>query len=330
MASSKHDIRDLERRLMAATSAPATWQTPDDVSRMSFEAMTADLSLIRTLPSTGVLRFSGGGVPDSTAPLSEITRALQHFQRLTTAIAAAGEGDKELGKQASVNVQRKSRLMIAGSPGRGSLLFDLTPETLPAEEISDGPDGAVSMFREPPDDDQQIDHAVSAVIDLIALGNALPPELTGSRFTDEITALGPRAAACMRDFTRTVHRNQFDVDVEWRQPHRPTARVHLGTASAELIARAIELSESDTQVVVIEGSVLTVSTVQRQAWLIEPSDGEPVAVRHSDVPHEQTIGIATHDLVRITAVMKTSVSTAGVSKTTYEATQVERISESPE
>jgi hypothetical protein len=328
MASNEPSLEDLERQIVASASGAAHWQTPGDVSRMSFEALAADLSMIRTLPSQGVLQFSGVGVSHSAAPLSEITRALHHFQRLTTAIAAADEDDKELGKQASTAVQRKSKLMIAGSPGNGSLVFNLMPEMPPAQEVGDGPNGAVSMFREPKDDDQQVDHAVSEAINLIALGNSLPPDLIDSEFVQGIATFGPRTAACMRDFARTLHRSQFDVDLEWRQPQRPTARVHLGAASADLIAQAIERSESDSQDVEIEGLVLTVSTVQNQQWLIEPSDGDPIAVRHTDIPHEQTIGIATYDRVRITARMKTSVTSAGVSKTTYEAIRVERLSDS--
>ncbi|MGB3476403.1 MAG: hypothetical protein WBA69_16640 [Mycobacterium sp.] len=327
MASNDPSLEDLERLIMASASGPVGWQTPGDVSRMSFEALAADLSIVRALPSLGVLRFSGVGVMHSAAPLSEVTRALHHFQRLTTAIAAAEDGDKELGKQASAAVSRRSRLMIAGSPGQGSLVFDLMPESSPADEVGDGPQGAVSMFREPSDDDQQIDHAVVEAINLLTKGNDLSPELTGSDFIDGIVELGPRTAACMRDFTRTVHRSQFDVDVEWRQPQRATARVHVGAGRADLIARAIELSKSDTQPVVIEGRVLTVSTVQSQQWLIEPSDGDPVAIKHAGIPHEQTVGIATYDRVRITAQMKTSVTTAGVSKTTYEGLTVERLAD---
>ncbi|KUI17396.1 hypothetical protein AU191_08785 [Mycolicibacterium acapulense] len=294
---------------------------------MSFDALAASLSIIRTLPSSGVLRFSGDGVPHSAAPLSEVTRALHHFQRLTTAIVAAEADDKELGKQASVAVQRKSRLLIAGSPGQGSVVFNIVPEMRPAEEVGDGPDGAVSMFRDAKDDDQQVDRAVGEAINLISMGNDLPPDLMGSPFIDGIVNLGPRTAACMRDFTRTIHRSQFDVDLEWRQPARPTARVHLGAAKADLIAQAIERSEIDTQPVTIEGRVLTVSMVESQQWLIEPNEGQPIAVKHAALPPEQTVGIATNDRVRITAQMKTSVTTAGVAKTTYDATRVERISD---
>jgi len=325
MASNDPRIEDLERYVAASTSEPASWRTPDDVSRMSFEALATDASILRTVPSTGVLRFSGAGVSQSAGSLSEIGRALHQFQRLATAIAAADENDRALGREASTDVQRKSRLMIAGGPGLGSLVFNLMPEMLPEHEVADGPDGAVSMFREPKHDDQRIDQTVSETISLMGLGGELMPDLVGSEFIDAIASFGPRTAACMRDFTRTMHRSGFDVDLEWRQPQRPTSRVHLRAESASLIVRAIELSRSDTQPIEIEGRVLTVSTMQKQAWLIEPNDGDPVAVRHSNVPPEQTIGIATHDRVRIVGRLTTSVSTSGVSKAIYEATHVERI-----
>ncbi|OSC32061.1 hypothetical protein B8W69_02900 [Mycobacterium vulneris] len=89
----------------------------------------------------------------------------------------------------------------------------------------------------------------------------------------------------------------------------------------------IEQSSLDVQPVAIEGTVLTVSTVQNQQWLIEKSDGSTVPIKHSNLPHDQTFGIATGARLRILAEMKTSVSNAGVTKTTYEATHVEKIND---
>ena len=132
-------------------------------------------------------------------------------------------------------------------------------------------------------------------------------------------------ASSVRDFTRGLHRYGFDLDLEWRQPRRPTHRVHLSAGSADQLARAIEASELDIEEVTIEGRVLTVSTVQSQEWLMEQADGTHVAIKHSQLPYEQTSGIATDMWVRIIAQMKTSVSNAGVTRVTYEATSVERL-----
>jgi hypothetical protein len=79
MASNDRNLEDMERLIMEASTGPAGWQTPGDISRMSFEALAADMSMIRTLPSLGMLRISGDGVLHSAAPLSEVTRVLRHF-----------------------------------------------------------------------------------------------------------------------------------------------------------------------------------------------------------------------------------------------------------
>jgi hypothetical protein len=95
--------------------------------------------------------------------------------------------------------------------------------------------------------------------------------------------------------------------------------------SADQIAAAIESSHLDIEEVTIEGRVLTVSTVQSQEWLIEQGDGTHVSIKHSRLPYEQTVGIATDARLRITAQMKTAVSHAGVTRITYEAISVDRL-----
>jgi len=325
MASGERNIKGIEDLIVGAYAGrqPA-WETADDVARISFEALVTQDEIARTLPSLGMLRLSGPGVTVHAAPLSEVTRVLQGLQRVATAVAAAEVGDTELGKQASTAITNRTRLLIAGSPLPGSLVFNLAPETPATSEVRD-PEGSVSMFREEKDDDQQIDKAMTRAIDVISAGIDLPPIPDGSAFLDGIAELGPRVASSIRDFARGLHRFGFDLDLEWKQPRRPTHRVHLATASADRIAGVIELARLDVDPVTIERRVLTVSTVQNQEWLIEQSDGTRVSIKHSDLPYDQTVGIATDAHVRLSARMKTSVSNAGVTKVTYEATAVERL-----
>ncbi|TQR82627.1 hypothetical protein D8S82_31035 [Mycobacterium hodleri] len=330
MASDERTIKDIEDIIVRASAGrEPTWQTADDVARISFESLVTDDEIARTLPSLGMLRLSGPGVSLHSAPLSDVTRILQGLQRVATAVAAAGVGDMELGRQASSSVTTRTRLLIAGSPAPGSLVFNLSPETAAVEEVRD-PAGAVSMFREKSDDDQEIDKAMSRAIDVIGAGIELPAVTDGSEFLSDLAELGPRVASSIRDFARGLHRYGFDLDLEWRQPRRPTHRVHLATYSADRIASVIESSHLDVDPVTIEGRILTVSTVQNQEWLIEQTDGTHVSIKHSDLPYDQTVGIATDTRVRIEAQMKTSVSNAGVTKVTYEATSVQRLDDAQE
>ncbi|MDH6199025.1 hypothetical protein M2272_005692 [Mycobacterium frederiksbergense] len=325
MASDERDVKAIEDLIVRAYDGRQPgWQTADDVARMSFEALVTEDEIARSLPSLGMLRLSGPGVTVHSAPLSDVTRILQGLQRVATAVAASAVGDTELGRQASTAVSNQTRLLISGSPAPGSLVFNISPEMSAVAEVREA-DGSVSMFREEKDDDQQIDKAMIRAIDVIGAGINLPPVPDDSEFLGDIAELGPRVASSIRDFARGLHRYGFDLDLEWRQPRRPTHRVHLGTHSADRIASVIESSHLDVEPVTIEGRILTVSMVQNQEWLIEQNDGTHVSIKHSDLPYDQTVGIATDARVRVIAQMKTSVSNAGVTKITYEATSVRRI-----
>ena len=323
MGSPEYNVDDLERQLLAHPSE-TSWATADDVARLSLESLLEDQRLVRTMPSRGVLRFSGEGVKQSTAPLPDVIRALRHFQRLTTAIAAADEGDIKLGKQPSAAVDRNTRLLVSGSPGQGSLVFELAPEMPPTREVS-SLDGPLPLFVSEGQYDQQIDKAIDSAIELMDEGSRVPIDPAGSEFLSRLSTLGPRAASSVRDFAKALAGASFDADVEWRQPNRPTRRVHLTSSKAELIAQVIETAELDIDEVDIEGVVLTVSTVQKQAWLIERGVDDLVSVRHGQLPPSQTLGIATGERIRIHAQMRTTVSNTGVTRTVYEAQGIERI-----
>ena len=205
-------------------------------------------------------------------------------------------------------------------------MFELAPEMPPTREVAPS-DGAIPLFVADDQYDQQIDKAVDSAIELMDEGSRVPPNPAGSEFLSQVSALGPRAASSIRDFTKALAGASFDADVEWRQPNRPTRRVHLTSSTAGLIAQVIEAAELDVDDVVIDGVVLTVSTVQKQAWLIQRGPDDLVSVRHGHLPSSQTLGIATGERIRIQAQMRTTVSNTGVSRTVYEAQGVERIAE---
>lgn len=98
----------------ANETAPA-WTTLDDLSRISVEALIADQTLGRTLPSHGNIRISGDGVTGASARVSEVARVMTGFQRLATAVGAAQQGDKTLGRQPNTDVRRRTDLLLQAS-----------------------------------------------------------------------------------------------------------------------------------------------------------------------------------------------------------------------
>lgn len=324
MTTSEDDIDRMQAAILAAMTDDDTpaWTTPDDLSRISVEALIADDTLGRTLPSHGSIRLSGDGVTGASARVSEVARVMAGFQRLATAVGAAHQGDKALGRQPNAEVRRRTDLLLRASPGPGSIILTLTPATSPITETGHG-DGKVGMFAELETDDQLLDTAIGAAIEVFAAGNDIGPSPAQSRFVQQLAEMGPRTASAVRDLSKTLDRAGFDVDIDWQQPSRATRRVTVSATAAAYIAATVENANLDEQPVQITGEYLTVSAVS--AWLIQQDDGDTVTVKLGEISKDDTRGLAVGDRVRIDALMKVETTPGGAVKTTYTAHAVHRL-----
>lgn len=324
MTTSEDDIDRMEAAILAAMAdddAPA-WSTPDDLSRISVEALIARDTLGRTLPSRGNIRISGDGVTGVSARVSEVARVMTGFQRLATAVGAAQQGDKTLGRQPNADVRRRTDLLLRASPGPGSIILTVTPATSPITETG-YTGGRVGMFAELETEDQLLDAAVGAAIDVFAAGNGIGPSPSESRFVQQLAEMGPRTASAVRDLSKTLDRAGFDIEIDWQQPARSTRRVTVSATAAAYIAATVENANLDEQPVQLVGEYLTVSAVS--SWLIQQDDGDTLTVKLGQIGRDDTRGLAVGDRVRIDALMKIETTPGGAVKTTYTAQAVHRV-----
>lgn len=328
MTTSEDDIDRMEAAILAAMADDDTpsWTTPDDLSRISIEGLIADDTLGRTLPSRGNIRITGDGVIGASARVSEVARVMAGFQRLATAVGAAQEGDKALGRQPNVDVRRRTDLLLTASPGPGSIILTVTPASSPITETGHG-DGKVGMFAELETEDQLLDTAIGATIEVFAAGNDIGPSPAESRFVQRLAEMGPRTASAVRDLSKTLDRAGFDIEIDWQQPAHPTCRVAVSAAAAAYIAATVENANLDEQPVQIIGEYLTVSAVS--SWLIQQDDGDTLTVKLGQISKDDARGLAVGDRVRIEALMKVETSPGGAVKTTYTAQTVHRLDDQP-
>ncbi|GAY17240.1 MULTISPECIES: hypothetical protein [Mycobacteriaceae] len=321
MTTSEDDIDRMETAILAAMTDDDTpaWSTPDDLSRISVEALIADDSLGRTLPSRGNIRLSGDGVTGASARVSEVARVMAGFQRLATAVGAAQQGDKALGRQPNADVRRRTDLLLRASPGPGSIILTVTPATSPITETGHA-GGKVGMFAELETDDQLLDTAIGAAIDVFSAGNDIGPSPAQSRFVQQLAEMGPRTASALRDLSKTLDRAGFDIEIDWQQPSHATRRVTVSSTAAAYIAATVENANLDEQPVHIIGEYLTVSAVS--SWLIQQDDGDTVTVKLGRIGKDEAHGLAVGDRVRIEALMKVETTPGGAVKTTYTAQAV--------
>ncbi|RIR09572.1 hypothetical protein D2E27_20330 [Mycobacteroides abscessus] len=321
----------MQAAIVAAMTGPDAdtrvpdWNTPDDLARIGIEAMIAADPLGRTLTSHGDIRITGDGVTGSSARVNDVARVMTGFQRLATAVGAAQQGDKTLGRQPSADVKRRTDLLLTAAPGPGSIVLTVTPRTSPVSETGHG-SGKVGMFAELETEDQMLDTAVAAAIDVFTAGNDIGAAPQGSAFVRQLGDMGPRTASAVRDLARTLDRAQFDVEIAWRQPARATRRVAVTAAAAAYIAATVEHANLDEQPVEIIGEYLTVSAVS--SWLIAPegADNDTLTVKLGHIDPTQTRGLAVGDRVQINATMKIETTPGGNAKTTYTAESFEKLS----
>jgi hypothetical protein len=175
---------------------------------------------------------------------------------------------------------------------------------------------SVPTLREP-------DLGYAPAIDVFTAGYDIGPEPEKSAFVHQLGDLGPRTASAVRDLAKTLDRAEFDVEINWKQPSRPTRRVTVTASTARHMADVVEYANLDEQPVVISGEYLTVSAVS--SWVIQQDDGDPVTVKLGRVDPSQTRGLAVGERIRVQAIMKTETTPGGNTRTTYTAQSFERL-----
>ena len=269
----------------ANVQGEAEWQDADDLARMSIETLRAEHGLLRRDASSGSLRLTGPGITIHSGAIDGIADTLRNFQRLVLATGLAVKGHKSLRGQPPADVVSKTRLNLNGSPLPGSLILQIVPTTLPADEIS--PDGQVGLFGDDNAEPQLIDTAMKRALGLLEDGRRLGPDADTSDFLARIREYGPRVATTLRDFSTGLVKSGFEPDLTWSQPRQARLRTRLSTAELAHIGELIASRELELEPTTIRGIVRTVSEIS--AWQLEIEDGEIVKTLVGAMPKPKLV-----------------------------------------
>ncbi|KUP28153.1 hypothetical protein [Kocuria rhizophila] len=300
----------------ANVQGEAEWQDADDLARMSIETLRAEHGLLRRDASSGSLRLTGPGITIHSGAIDGIADTLRNFQRLVLATGLAVKGHKSLRGQPPADVVSKTRLNLNGSPLPGSLILQIVPTTLPADEIS--PDGQVGLFGDDNAEPQLIDTAMKRALGLLEDGRRLGPDADTSDFLPRIREYGPRVATTLRDFSTGLVKSGFEPDLTWSQPRQARLRTRLSTAELAHIGELIASRELELEPTTIRGIVRTVSEIS--AWQLEIEDGEIVKIDAKKIPAANTATLRTGMSVSVDVSVTEETGPAGEVKPKYTAT----------
>lgn len=300
----------------ANVQGEAEWQDADDLARMSIETLRAEHGLLRRDASSGSLHLTGPGITIHSGAIDGIADTLRNFQRLVLATGLAVKGHKSLRGQPPADVVSKTRLNLNGSPLPGSLILQIVPTTLPADEIS--PDGQVGLFGDDNAEPQLIDTAMKRALGLLEDGRRLGPDADTSDFLARIREYGPRVATTLRDFSTGLVKSGFEPDLTWSQPRQARLRTRLSTAELAHIGELIASRELELEPTTIRGIVRTVSEIS--AWQLEIEDGEIVKIDAKKIPAANTATLRTGMSVSVDVSVTEETGPAGEVKPKYTAT----------
>lgn len=293
----------------------ATWQTPEDLGRMSFEALVAENNSGRVLNSKGELHLTGKGVTGHQAPLKAVADVMKDFQSLIDAAGAKIKGLSTIAGKLPAEVTEFTCLNLQTAPQPGSLRLLITPAKSATEELPE--DRALPGMEE--SEDQLTDQAMNLAIDLFTQGLEAGP--VADSFAEKVQEQGPRVASALKKLATTLSDANFDTDIAWEQPGAPTRRVHLKEADCTRIASIITGRELDEQQTVIIGTVDTIS-VGKTSLIIEDAQGVKIRIERGDLSDKDLEGVTVNERVHVEVIEKLVKTSSGLTKSEYRALKI--------
>jgi hypothetical protein len=254
--------------------------------------------------------------------MDHVAQVMAAFQRLVTAWGAALEGAKSLRGAFSIGIQAKTKLRLVAGIAPGSVVLNLVPDLSPAEELTPG--GMEAMIGQPVS--QRLDQVLEEVSAVVREASAVGPDAGDSPLVARLSDLGPRAASSLRSFSDQLVAGQFDLDLEWAEPNRPTYRGSITASQAGHLAKVITGRDLDRGEVAITGVLHTVSDAG-VPWEVEAA-GQRFRVKRGRLSAEAVRAArpGVGDTVRITAQVSLKDGPGG-EKVEYRATAVEAVGE---
>ena len=278
--------KDLSSRLeRLGFTGSLQWENTADLARMSMEAMNQQAGAPRGR-SLGSLRLHGAGVEGNSGAFDAVGQAMSNWQRLVTSVAGAQAGHRGGRGRLPASIVSATQLNLVANPLPGSLILQFESHADPTEEL--GTDDVLEVFDKP--ETQQVDAAIEATFSLINEA-AAHEELTEHDpvWISHLRDLGPRTASALSEWAKMTSAADFDVDLSWEQPNRPTRRASLTASDARAISESIRREEMDSETETIRGFIMTISDVSN-IQVLSPN-GDLINIKPGKIGHDDIASI---------------------------------------
>lgn len=293
----------------------SSYDLPEDLNELSVSSLRGFIDqtyLQHSAESTALIHVTGPAVSGHSAPLRSIGDFMIRLQGAFESIGASIGGFKTLGGTVPTALAKRTELSLVASPLPGSVVLEVAPTKPRMEDLY--PNGEALFDLEEvigakPLADQAFEEFSSLLSDLVV------NQPDQDKFVDHLSELGPRVASSVQALCETVDKDAIDVDFEWKEPSGDRKKVSVNHTLAKFASTVIRNAEINVENVHIEGTLVTVTTSDKDHLRVREDVGEgqtkDTTLLIGDIPAEQLYGLQPGERVAVDAERRVSTRAGG-------------------
>ena len=283
----------------------ASYDLPEDLNELSISSLRGFASqtfLSHSAEATALIRVTGPSVVGHSAPLRTVGGFMVHLQTTFDSVGASIASFKSLKGAIPSSLAKRTELALVASPLPGSVVLEVAPTKPRLEDLY--PEGVPLFDLEEtigakPLADSAFEELASLMSDLAV------DEPNQDKFVEHLSELGPRVASSVSTLCDAIDRDGIDVDFEWRPPSGERKKVCVTHTYAKFVSAVIKEADIDTEQVKIEGTLVTITTSDKDHLRIREDEidgsAREVTLPIGDIPPEQLHGLRPGDRVQVDA-----------------------------
>ncbi len=281
------------------------YDLPEDLNELSTSSLRGFISqtfLSHSAEATALIHVAGPSVVGHSAPLRTVGGFMVHLQAAFDSVGASIAGFKSLRGAIPSSLAKRTELALVASPLPGSVVLEVAPTKPRLEDLY--PEGEPLFDLEEtigakPLADSAFEELASLMSELVV------DEPNQDKFVEHLSELGPRVASSVRTLCDAVDKDGIDVDFEWRPPSGERKKVRVTHTYAKFVSTVIQNADIDTEPVKIEGTLVTITTSDKDHLRIREDEvdgaAKEVTLPIGDIPPEQLHGLQPGDRVQVDA-----------------------------
>lgn len=241
------------------------------------------------------IHLTGSGVKQNSIPLESLSKFVAAFQAGIEAIGGALTGHISISGSLPSDIVARTQMNMVGSPLPGSIILRVEPSISRLDDLKPNGDTLFELDEMgiEPLADQAFEQFSSLLNELACEG----PDK--EEFVHHLTDLGPRVANRIKEFCEAVDKSNVDAEFTWRDPGKDVETAAISYTFAKHAISVIDAANIETQTDVFEGTLVTLTSSNKDRIRLRTDEGEERTVSLGTIPETDVYNLNIGDRIRI-------------------------------